>query len=401
MLKLFIIAGFPYLFTSRVFNSISVWIDFTLIFTIMSFHFNAPAYQLGIAAVLYGFPGLLLGPFIGQLADRYSPVVILLASSLARLTTSLWLATETNQELFFIGIFLKGISNLGFSPAEQILIRELLNKEQILSTIALSNISDQCIKIASPLFVSFISTTINLQSIFYLTAIMTLTTVLLTIRMGFIVGWVKKPKIATETLPRFRLAYNIIRKKPGFYSSFLVIMAASLTLGLYDSILSALLREQGFGPNTFGIIVSCTAAGAIFSGFLFKKTHSLFGNQWLMILGLIGFSITVLIAGTFCLIFDNLHIYIFCTIWFINGFCYSCIMMSFNIVLQNEAPTSMLGIISTSCRSAQLATLVAGSVIGSGFAHYIGIPMTFVIAGSTGLAMTGYLLFTHLKKITR
>lgn len=401
MLKLFLIAGFPSLFLSRILNSIAVWVDFTLIFTVMSFHFNAPAYQLGIAAALYGFPGLLLGPFIGQLADRYSPVVILLTSSFGRFATSLWLATSTHQELFLLGILLKGISNLGASPAEQILIRELLNKEQILLTVALCNIIDQCIKIISPLFVSAISAIVNLQGGFYLTAVMALITALLSIRMGFIIGWVKKSIIVTETLPNFNLVYNIIRKSSILFSSFSVVLAASLTLGSYDSILSILLRNQGFGPGTFGIIVSSTAAGAILSGFLFKKIYALFSNQWLMICGLIGFSVTVLSAGTLCLIFDNLHLYIFCTIWFINGFCYACIVMSFSIVLQNEAPTNMLGVISTSCRSVQLATLVAGPVIGSGVAHYIGIPMTFVIAGSTGLAIAGYLLFTPLKKITK
>lgn len=74
--------------------------------------------------------------------------------------------------------------------------------------------------------------------------------------------------------------------------------------------------------------------------------------------------------------------------------------MSFSVVLQNEAPTNMLGVISTSCRSLQLAALVAGPVIGSGLAHYVDVPITFVIAGSTGLVITGYLLLIPPKKLT-
>ncbi|EEP95767.1 hypothetical protein yaldo0001_28780 [Yersinia aldovae ATCC 35236] len=90
----------------------------------MSFHFNASAYLLGIAAALYGFPGLLLGPFIGQMADRHSPAVILLTSAYGRFIASIWLAVSTHHELFLLGVFLKMISNLGMIPAEQILIRE-------------------------------------------------------------------------------------------------------------------------------------------------------------------------------------------------------------------------------------------------------------------------------------
>ncbi|HDL6963881.1 TPA: MFS transporter [Yersinia enterocolitica] len=400
MLSLFKIAGYPSLFASRIFNSIAVWVDFTLIFTVMSFHFNASAYQLGIAAALYGFPGLLLGPFIGQMADRYSPAVILLTSAYGRLITSIWLAVSIHHELFLLGVFLKGISNLGMIPAEQILIRELLNKEQIVLTITLTNIIDQCIKIASPLIGAFISTITNSQGGFYLTALLALITSLLTIRIGFANRWIKKTENVTTILPDFRVVYNIIRNNHVLFSSFLVVLCASLTLGLYDSILSVFLRVMGFSANAFGIIVSSTAAGAILCGFVFKKINLLFSHQQLMIYGLIGFSLTVLSAGIICLAFDNLHLYIFCIIWFINGFCYACIVMSFSVVLQNEAPTNMLGVISTSCRSLQLAALVAGPVIGSGLAHYVGVPITFVIAGSTGLVITGYLLLIPPKKLT-
>ncbi|AJJ63572.1 MFS transporter [Yersinia aldovae] len=399
MLSLFKIAGYPSLFASRTFNSIAVWIDFTLIFTVMSFHFNASAYQLGIAAALYGSPGLLLGPFIGQMADRYSPAVILLISAYGRFITSIWLAVSTHHELFLLGVCLKGISNLGMIPAEQILIRELLNKEQILLTITLTNIIDQLIKITSPLIAAFLSTITNSQGGFYLTALLALITSLLTIKIGFTTRWIKKTANVTTMLPDFRVVYNIIHNNHVLFSSFLVVLAASLTLGLYDSILSILLRVMGFSANAFGIIVSSTATGAILCGFLFKKIFLLFSHQQLMICGLIGFSLTILIAGILCLAFNNLHLYIFCIIWFINGFCYACIVMSFSIVLQNEAPTNMLGVISTSCRSLQLATLVAGPVIGSGLAHYVGIPITFVIAGSTGVVITGYLLFMPPKKL--
>ncbi|CNH22248.1 multidrug efflux system protein MdtL [Yersinia aldovae] len=365
----------------------------------MSFHFNASAYQLGIAAALYGSPGLLLGPFIGQMADRYSPAVILLISAYGRFITSIWLAVSTHHELFLLGVCLKGISNLGMIPAEQILIRELLNKEQILLTITLTNIIDQLIKITSPLIAAFLSTITNSQGGFYLTALLALITSLLTIKIGFTTRWIKKTANVTTMLPDFRVVYNIIHNNHVLFSSFLVVLAASLTLGLYDSILSILLRVMGFSANAFGIIVSSTATGAILCGFLFKKIFLLFSHQQLMICGLIGFSLTILIAGILCLAFNNLHLYIFCIIWFINGFCYACIVMSFSIVLQNEAPTNMLGVISTSCRSLQLATLVAGPVIGSGLAHYVGIPITFVIAGSTGVVITGYLLFMPPKKL--
>lgn len=400
MLILFKITGYPPLFISRIFNSVAVWVDFTLIFTVMSFHFNASAYQLGIAAALYGLPGLLLGPFIGQIADKYSPVIILFTSACARFIASLSLAISTHQEIFLMMIFLKGVSNLGMAPAEQILIKELLNKEQILLTVSLTNIIDQCIKIISPLIGSLISTITNSQDGFYLTALLASLTALLSIKIGTSIGWIKKTTITTTILPNFRMVYTIIRSSNMLFSSFLVVLSASLTLGLYDSILSLLLRVQGFTSDAFGIIVSSTASGAILCGFLFKKIHLLFNNQRLMICGLIGFSVTVLIAGIICLIFNNLHLYIFCIIWFINGFCYACIVMSFSVVLQNEAPTNMLGVISTSCRSLQLAALVAGPVIGSGLAHYVGVPITFVIAGSTGLVITGYLLLIPPKKLT-
>lgn len=130
----------------RACSSVILWVDFTLIFSLLSYHWQVGASTLGIASALYGLPGLMLGPLFGRLADRHPPFKLLYLSYLARSLTSLLLIFAPSTL-----VFCKGLGNLGAMPTEQVLVRVLLSQNQIVSNASLTTAIDQISKICAPL----------------------------------------------------------------------------------------------------------------------------------------------------------------------------------------------------------------------------------------------------------
>ncbi|MET3553963.1 MFS transporter [Burkholderia sp. 567] len=394
-IALFSVRGYRSFFLGRVANSIAIWVDFTLIFSLLSFSYHATPGTLGLAAALYGLPGLLAGPFIGALADRKSPALIMLSSAMARFITSLGLAFAPNEAMFIAWVLVKGVSNLGTVPAEQIVIRRLLSDDQIVSTVTLTSIVDQCTKILSPLLGAGLSLAFHSHGAFALTGMLAVFSMGCALGVARVIGW-KNPDVKTQRrFLDFPLVRQVLSEHPALASALGLMLAFSTILGLYDSIVVVLLRDHGLPPSSFGTIVSCTAVGAVSCAIVLKKVLARVSVRKSMPMFLAGFSATVVVAGGLALAVPTLNLGTLCLVWVVNGFCYGGGLMSYSITLQRNAPRDALGVISTSARSLQLTALVVGPIAGSWIAQHIGIESTFVGAGSAGLALGAYAMFGH------
>lgn len=389
-ISLFGIRGYSSFFIGRTFNSISVWVDFTLIFSILSFYYNANPGVLGMTAALYGLPGLLAGPFIGALADKKSPALIMLCGACARFVTSMGLAFAPNEGAFIAWVLAKGISNLGTIPAEQIVIRRLLSDTQIVSTVALTSIVDQCTKILSPLLGVVLSLVLHSHGGFALTGLLALFSIWCAIGVAGAVGWRDSSGRHQGRYPDFALFWRVIAERPALASALGLVLTFSTILGLYDSLVVVLLRDHGLPANSFGSIVSSTALGAVACGIVFKSMLARVSEAKSMIWFLVGFSATVVLAGMLALTVTKLSLGLLCLLWAINGFCYGGGVMAYSVSLQKESPRDSLGIVSASARSLQLAALVVGPIVGSWLAQHFGLEIIFVSAGGIGLAIAAY-----------
>ncbi|WP_175874219.1 MFS transporter [Burkholderia sp. BCC0397] len=392
-IALFSVRGYPSFFFGRIANSIAIWVDFTLIFSLLSFSYHASPGTLGLAAALYGLPGLLAGPFIGALADRKSPALIMLSSATARFVTSLGLAFAPNETMFIAWVLVKGISNLGTVPAEQIVIRRLLSDDQIVSTVTLTSVVDQCTKILSPLLGAGLSLVLHSRGGFALTGMLAVFSMGCACGVARVVGWRSPDAKTRRRFLDFTLVRHLLSERPALASALGLMLTFSTILGLYDSIVVVLLRDHGLPSSAFGTIVSCTAVGAVSCAIVLKKVLARVSVSKSMPIFLAGFSTTVVAAGALALTLPTLNLGALCLLWVINGFCYGGGVMSYSITLQRNAPREALGVISTSARSLQLTALVVGPIAGSWVAQHIGIESTFVGAGSIGLAVGAYAVF--------
>lgn len=145
----------------------------------------------------------------------------------------------------------------------------------------------------------------------------------------------------TDGLAVFR---DLFRHNAQFRNTYLVALSQSAVLGFYDPLLALFLKGQGFAAGTFGVIVSCTAAGAIGAGIVFRRIFPL-GASGLGPASLAGFGMTVLLPGLFALTHWPLPLYGLYVSWLANGFFYGMSSMLFMVTLQREAPSQAIGVV--------------------------------------------------------
>jgi MFS family permease len=384
------VGSYPFLLASRFISSAILWVDFTLIFSSLSYIWHASATTIGIGSALYGLPGLLLGPLIGRAADRRDPFSVLLASYCVRGTVSLALVFAPSVEIFLALILFKGIGNLAVMPAEQALVRRVLAAEQLAANAGWMTIADQFTKILTPLAVAGWTLYASAQSGFSVSAALSIVGMLCIVRMRSVTSkrkWVTDgPKKSIKLSALFLLYRGSIE----FRLAFIALMVQSCVLGLYDPMLALFLKERGLPPDTFGIIVSSTAAGAILGAMFFKRLRR--QRLSLICAALAGFGLTVLLPGVIAMTDHQMPVALLIAFWLFNGCFYALVAMSFAVVMQTTCPFESIGTVSATARSIQLAALVAGPLLGSVAARATTLPTVFVLSGGTAMLLSAGLL---------
>lgn len=385
--------GYAHLLLLRVIGSIIIWVDFTLIFSSLSYYWQSSSTIIGIASALYGLPGLLLGPYFGKLADTRHPISMLRTSYSCRAATSLLLMLSPNVAVFVFLVFLKGMSNLGSMPAEQVMIKSMLSPAQVIDNARWSAFIDQSLKVAAPLIGAMMTLLQQPELGFLLPSALALAAlpVLHALQRNYTKA-AAFPGNAKD--PEFLALIALCRSNVGFQTALIAILVQTAVLGLYDPLLALFLKQQAFPPGTFGTIVSCTAAGGIAGAVLFKRIFAATTHTRVASIGVTGFGLTVVLPGSFTSLNWPLPEYVLLALWVINGCFYGMTAMTFGVVMQATSPSHSLGTISATARSAQLGALVLGPLIGSTLARISSIPTVFLISG-TAAVVAGVWLYAR------
>jgi MFS family permease len=365
--------------------------DFTLIFSFMAFYWHVDIKVQGLAAALYGLPGLLLGPVIGRLIDRKDPAASLAFSLLFRGLTALLLMLASNMWMFVAVIFFRGLANVGAMPAEQTLFRRLLTNDQLAENASNTNILDQVLKISAPLLAGLFALSNSPAIGFGLSVALG--------GLGAILAWnfrgQYKPNGSLGAKAREGGAMNelmsLLKISPTFRWAFAILLCQTLVLSLYDPMLAPFFRELGMPASVFGMVIGSTAIGSILAALAFRVMP----DSWQEAAGagaLGAFGTSVLAAGVMALLFPSGSVVAFCLLWVANGFFYSINSMTYSVVMLRTSPADRIGSISATARSLGLAILIVGPVIGGLVATQLSIAGLLVACGGGGLVSGAILL---------
>jgi hypothetical protein len=336
---------------------------------------------------------VFLGWYLVHFSDDSQIATILLQFYIARGLTSLFLMFSPSMEVFVVLVFLKGLGNLGAMPSELVLLRSILTKDQIVSNAGIMASIDQITKVCAPLIGALMAQWFKPSAGFSISAVLAIFGLLLLSSLN-----AGKRYIANNTDDKHRNSklnalILLIKGEAIFRCAFFASFVQSVVLGLYDPLLALVLKKQGFPVGTFGTIVSCTAAGAIFATIVFRRTFLVQGGLRLIAFSLGGFGMTVVIPGLLVFSRVDFSLYWMFGLWLANDACYGLAAMSFGVVLQTRCPIDRIGTVSASARSAQLLAMVIGPLIGASIAKITSREAVFVLCGAVALAGAMQLLY--------
>ncbi len=384
MQRLAAVPGYKPLLAARIVSALMVWLDATVVFSLLAFHWGADATAAGVAASLFVIPVLVGGPFFGWLADRGNPAAMLFASYSARGITSLLLLMAPDLSVFVLLVMLKALANASALPPEQVMVRSMLSHAQLAANAGLMTAADQITKVCAPLIAAGTTALYGPMSGLWLSAGLSL------LAIGCLVPLRDRarPDAAQGTPARGALRLGplmaLLRDSHAVRVSFGCVFMLTATFGLYDPLLALFIKSQGLPASAFGMLVSGTAAGAVCGALAFPRLYRCCGIR-LAPPGLAVVGLTVLIPGV--LAGSGMPEMLWLGLWMVNGCAYCLACLSQAVAIQQQCPRHCLGSVSATARSVQLVALVLAPLLGGVLARKIGIPLVFALSG--GLAIAG------------
>lgn len=386
MQRLAAVPGYRPLLAARIASSLTVWLDATVVFSLLAFHWGADATAAGVAASLFVIPVLVGGPFFGWLADRVNQAAMLFASYSARGITSLLLLMAADLSVFVLLVMLKALANASALPAEQVMVRSMLSQAQLAANAGLMTAADQITKVCAPLIAAGATALYGPMSGLWLSAGLPV------LAIGCLVPLRDRarPVAAQGTPTRGALRPGplmaLLRGSHAVRVSFGCVFTLTAIYGLYDPLLALFMKSQGLPASAFGMLVSGTAAGAVCGALAFPRLYRWCGIR-LAPPGLAVVGLTVLIPGVLVGSGISMPEMLWLGLWVANGCAYCLACLSQAVAIQQQCPRHCLGSVSATARSVQLVALVLAPLLGGMLARKLGIPLVFSLSG--GLAIAG------------
>jgi MFS family permease len=370
---------------SRAVGAAILWIDFTLIFETLAFRWEANPMWIGFAMTLYGLPGIVVGPWLGSLADRRCPWRLLRWSYAARALVSIGLWQAPTFGLFLGCIAMKGVVNVMPAPAEQQLFRRLLDDSRLAANAGRVTLIDQTTKLVAPL-VTVLTARAGVPG-FSISALLGVAGLLLT--AGKRLHSANSPQRGARARPIWRAFFSVLGDNAVLRRVFIVTLCQAFVLGLYDAQLALLLKAQGFPDGTFGSIVGCTAAGAMIGAFLFQRIQRHIKTRPLLCVSCLLFGSTILTPAIMAYAAVPIPLPLMLSLWVGNGFAYGLGAMLTMVTFQRECPIESLGTVTSTGRSLQITLLILAPLVGGALSSATSLEFVFLLAGmfSIGLGL--------------
>lgn len=378
---------FIYLCGIRIGSSFALWVDFVLIFSVLTFDFSANSQQLGTAAALYGLPPLILGPIFGLWVDRVNAIYFLILSFSIRAVSSILLFWSPTLDIFLFFVLIKGFSNLGAGAAEMVVTRKTLDDEDLLRNTSLVTIFDQAVKIFSPALAGIIAIRSEQSTAFLFSSIGALAGGIFAFLLVSHSSGIERYAAAHRSHGDFAALRALFYRNNIVLVFFLCSAVQTFTLGLYDSQLGILLKELNYTPVLFGGVVSATAAGGVLAGLFFRKIYSS-RIAWCSTFSLGLFGSMIIASGCIAIYLKSMVPVLFLCFFFLAGAAYGLTSIGLNVTLQKECPVSSLGLMVAAIRSINLSLLIIAPLIGGGLANFFSIEVLFILAGAFALVFS-------------
>lgn len=376
---------FRRIFTGQVVSQLGDWLDFVGLLTLVAYVWKGGAAGLAAVAVCQALTYLIVGPFMGVLADRLPRRLSLVGSDLARAGLVLCYLIAPNIPVLLSIMVVKVCFSSLFGPAEMAQVRKTVPEDKLLQANALAEFSSQATKIAGPALGGLL---VALTSVYFTfvadsASYVISAAVLLTLRLAP----VSRSERERSTFRADAIeGMRFIRARPVLLLGIGSFSAAIFLVFMFDTFVPLALRALSFHPSFLGYAYAFSGIGTGIGVVLVGQ----FGERIaaLRLMSLSQALVGLLVAALGVLILVKLHhpmVGLFLLL-VVLGFCASGLLIAFPYLLMSQTPPDMVGRVSAFADFVPTALQLAGPVVGAAIIAAAGVGWVFAIAG---VAMAG------------
>jgi MFS family permease len=337
-------------------------------------------FLVSLIQVLTTLPLFVLALPAGTLADlvdrrRYllftQSWMLLASGSMALLTWQGWMTPE----LLLLTTFVMALGVALNSPGWHAVTPEVVSREELPGAVALNGMALNCARALGPALAGMILLWFGPETAFLLNSLSFVAVIMV---LGH---WQRKPPAQTIPregfLPAMRVGVRHVRHSPWLRT---VVVRAPLFL-LSTSCLWALLpvvcqRVYGFGPRQYGLALATFGLGAVVGGLKLLpplrarlKLDQIVTLFWLTFAAsLVGLSVAQSVVQV-------------CSLMFLAGASWLCVLTNFHFVVQSSAPAWVQGRAMSLYLLCFFGAATTGSALWGYLARVLGAREAFLVSG--------------------
>jgi predicted MFS family arabinose efflux permease len=391
--------GYSFLIGSQTVSNLGDWLDFLALISLLGLQWRVTPLEMMISMMCITVPSIVLGPFLGVLADRVTRKGIMIVSDILRAFLVLGIVFST--ELWCVNVLLifKSALSAFFFAAKNGKLKELVSDENMAQAITISSMIDNSTKIAGPFISGTILASVGIKPAFYIDA---LTFVISACLLLWVPGApIQQKAVSTrgDFFSQFKEGLMFIKASKLLLLGSFITSWVLLVMQVVDSQLVIFLRDI---PNIPGqLIGNCMAASGI--GMLIMAWYlnrTLIERNFLIqfVKGILFLAVAILVLLN--LRESSLEVWwVYMVPFFFAGSAMSLVLIPFQVFMQKGTPSVLIGRVTTTYNSITNFASTIGILFGGVFVSRLGTDMVFSLAGYS-LLLFGLLLcvFIQLEK---
>jgi MFS family permease len=351
--------------TGALVSNVGTWMSRVaqdwLVLTVLTDHSSV---ALGVVTALQFLPMLLLAPYGGVLADRYSKRKVLMVTQVSMAVISLLMGVLTasgsmHLYLMYLLAFAFGVITAADNPARQSFVSEMVGSDDIPNAVGLNSASFNFGRLLGPGASGLLIAGVGIAPAFFCNTVTFVAVLFALTRM--------KPELLMPSDPtpkgrgQLRAGFAYVRTQPRIMLLLVVVFFFG-TFAMNFVITNALMATQVFhkGPGEYGLLGSVMAIGSVSAALLTarRKVPSL----RVLVASLLGFGATAVVSAF------SVNFVMFALTLIPMGLCAMSTMTTANASVQLTADPAMRGRV----MALYMAVFMGGTPIGSPLIGWVG-----------------------------
>lgn len=355
---------------------------------------------LATATTVAIIPGIILGPFVGALVDRWNRKRVMIWSdlivALATAVLAVLFAFNLTEIWHIMAIlFIRSLAGTFQDPAKTASISLMVPKDQLTRLGGINQVVGGLLNTFSPALGALLMELLPIQGVL---AVDIITAAIAILMMIFLVK-VPQPKsisVSAKVSPKFLLTdvksgFKYIYSWRGLLIIVLIACSFNLVLAPAGNLMPLLITEFfEKGAQELAWLEAAIGIGAILGGLLLSIWGGFTRKILNILVGLIGMSVIILIVG---LVSPNAYFGSIVLMGFF-GVMNALANGSLGPLLQTKVPSEMQGRVFTVLSSLAQALTPVGLFISGPIADRFGVQTAYIVGGVLGLIIAGFGLMT-------